>query len=256
VAILKEVRKLAQIQVLLLLVFLVAGCARLKQCAYEGFDRDRWQQRDRVIQSLEIRPGDRVADIGSGSGYFVFSLAKAVGPNGKVYAVDVDPAMNDLVAERAKKEGAANVEVILAKPDDPNLPSAGIDLIFSSNTYHHLDNRISYLASLRKYLRPNGRIAIIEFDRDGWLPSVWKHYTPSELIKREMEQAGYSLQQEFDFLDRQSFLIFEPNRPAKKDSQAGSSTRRASAPSATRLYLPAALRGRRSFAARLASETS
>jgi SAM-dependent methyltransferase len=128
--------------------------------------------------------------------------------------------MNDLVAERAKKERTANVEVILGKPDDPILPSAGVDLIFSSNTYHHIDNRISYLANVRKYLRPNGRIAVIEFDRRGWFQGMWKHYTPSEFIKREMEQAGYSLQQEFKFLDRQSFLIFAPNRPAEKRSQA------------------------------------
>jgi arsenite methyltransferase len=214
----KEVRKLIKIQ--LLLFFLIAGCARLKQCAYEGFNRDQWQQRDRVIESLQIRPGDRIADIGSGSGYFVFALAKAVGPEGKVYAVDVDPAMNALVAERAKKERTGNVEVILAKPDDPILPSAGVDVIFSSNTYHHIDNRISYFANVRKYLRPNGRIAIIEFDRRGWFQGMWKHYTPSEFIKREMEQAGYSLQQEFNFLDRQSFLIFAPNRPAEKRSQA------------------------------------
>jgi arsenite methyltransferase len=216
----KEVRKLIKIQ--LLLFFLIAGCARLKQCAYEGFNRDQWQQRDRVIQSLRIRPGDRVADIGSGGGYFVFALAKAVGPDGKVYAVDVDPTMNDLVAERAKKERTGNVEVVLAKPDDPILPLAGVDLIFTSNTYHHIDNRVGYLTNLRKYLRPNGRIAIVEFDRRGWFQGLWKHYTPSEFIKKEMEQAGYSLQQEFNFLDRQSFLIFAPNRPAEKLSQAGS----------------------------------
>ena len=100
---LQRATKLVKIQLLILL--LVAGCARLKQCAYEGFTRDQWQQRDRVIESLEIRPGDRVADIGSGGGYFVFALAKAVGPDGKVYAVDVDEEMNDLVAQQAKKGG-------------------------------------------------------------------------------------------------------------------------------------------------------
>ena len=74
--------------------------------------------------------------------------------------------------------------MILAKPNDPLLPSSGVDLIFTSNTYHHIDNRVSYLTNLRKYLRPNGRIAIIEFDRRGWL-DVWQHYTPSEFIKRD-----------------------------------------------------------------------
>src|SRR5262245_57634918 len=158
----------------LLIIFMLVGCARLKQCAYEGFARDQWQQRDRVIESLEIRPGDRVADIGSGGGYFVFALANAVGTNGRVYAVDIDQAMIDLVAQQAKKEGVGNIEVILAKPDDPLLPSSGVDLIFTSNTYHHIENRVNYLSSLRKYLRPNGRIAIIEFDRRGWLNGLWQ----------------------------------------------------------------------------------
>jgi arsenite methyltransferase len=211
---------IALIRIHLLILLLLAGCARLKQCAYEGFNREQWQQRDRVIQSLQIRPGDRIADLGSGSGYFVFALAKAVGPTGKVYAVDVDEEMNKLVAENARKEGVNNVEVILARPDDPRLPSAGVDLIFTSNTYHHIDKRVSYLANLRKYIRPDGRIAIIEFDRRGWLEGLWSHYTPSEFIKKEMEQAGYALQHEFDFLDRQSFLVFTPKDPVQKTSRA------------------------------------
>jgi arsenite methyltransferase len=206
------------IRVQLLILFLIAGCARLKQCAYEGLTRDQWQQRDRVIESLQVRPGDRIADVGSGGGYFTFSLAKAVGPDGKVYAVDVDDEMNNLIAQRAKKEGVGNVEVILAKPDDPLLPPSGVDLIFTSNTYHHIDNRVNYLTNLRRYLRPNGRIAIVEFDRRGWLDGLWQHYTPSEFIKREMEQAGYRLQSEFNFLDRQSFLIFVPKQPAQAPS--------------------------------------
>lgn len=195
----------------LAVLLLLAGCAQLKQCAYEGFNRDQWQQQDRVIQSLQIRPGERVADLGSGSGYFTLALARAVGPAGRVYGVDVDKEMNQIVAERADREGLNNVEMILAKPDDPLLPLAGVDLIFTSNTYHHIDDRVNYFANLRKYIRPNGRLAVIDFDRRGWLQGLWKHYTPSEFIKREIEQAGYKLQREFDFLDRQSFLIFERN---------------------------------------------
>jgi ubiquinone/menaquinone biosynthesis C-methylase UbiE len=198
----------------LLICLLLAGCARLKQCSYEGFNRDQWQQRDRVVQSLQIRPGERVADVGSGSGYFTFAFANAVGPEGKIYAVDVDEEMNNILAQRARKEGVGNIEVILAKPDDPSLPSTGIDLLFTSNTYHHIDNRVNYFANLRKYIRPNGRVAVIDFDRRGWFQRLWKHYTPSEFIKREMEQAGYKLQREFNFLDRQSFLVFESKPPA------------------------------------------
>jgi ubiquinone/menaquinone biosynthesis C-methylase UbiE len=157
---------------------------------------------------LNIRPGDQVADLGSGGGYFTFKFAEAVGPAGKVYAVDIDRDMVDLIAKRARQENASNVDAILARPDDPLLPQAGIDLIFSSNTYHHIENRVAYFSNLRKYVRPGGRVAIIDFDRRAWLEGLLRHYTPSEFLKREMEQAGYSLQQELEFLDRQSFLIF------------------------------------------------
>jgi len=193
---------------------LLSGCAQLKQCAYEGIHRDDWQQPQKVIAALEIQPGAVVADLGSGGGYFTFRLAEAVGPSGKVYAVDIDRDMVDLIARRTTEQGRSNIEVILAKPEDPLLPKASVDLIFTSNTYHHIENRVAYFANLRKYLRPDGQVAIIEFDRRAWLEGLLRHYTPSEFIKREMEQAGYSMLQEFDFLSRQSFLIFVPKLKA------------------------------------------
>jgi ubiquinone/menaquinone biosynthesis C-methylase UbiE len=199
-------------RLLLATCLLAAGCAQLKQCAYAGINRDEWQQPERVIAALNLQPGDVVADLGSGGGYFTFRLAEAVGPTGKVYAVDIDRDMVDLIARRATEEGRRNIEVILAKPEDPSLPKASLDLVFTSNTYHHIKNRVAYFANLRQYLRPDGRVAIVEFDRRGWLEGLLRHYTPSEFISREMEQAGYKLQHEFDFLDRQSFLIFVPNR--------------------------------------------
>jgi ubiquinone/menaquinone biosynthesis C-methylase UbiE len=192
-----------------LLALLLAGCAGLKQCAYEGVSREKWQQPERVIQSLEIRPGQTIADLGAGSGYFTFILAEATGPAGKVYAVDVDKDMTDLVARKAKERGARNLEVILAKPEDSLLPERSIDLVFTANTYHHIKDRVRYFSALRKALRPSGRVAIIDFDRRSWWAGLMKHYTPSEFIKREMEQAGYRFVREFDFLDRQSFLLFE-----------------------------------------------
>ncbi len=200
------------IYLLVLLCCFNAGCSRLKQWAYQGIDRDQWQQPDKVIATLQIPPGAEIADLGAGGGYFTFHLAKAVGPSGKVYAVDIDQGTNQLIAERAKKDGADNITTILAKSNDPLLPESAVDLIFTSNTYHHFDNRIVYFSNLRKYLKPAGRIAIIDFDRRAWLAGLLRHYTPAEFIKREMEQAGYTLQQELTFLDRQSFLIFSINR--------------------------------------------
>jgi len=187
---------------------LFAGCAGLKQCAYRGVNRDQWQQPEKVIAVLQIRPGDQIADLGAGGGYFTFKLANAVGPTGKVYAVDIDREMTNLIAQEAEKDAVKNVATIVAKDDDPMLPQSGVDLVFTSNTYHHIGNRVAYFTKLRKYLRPGGKIAIIDYDRRAWIEGLLRHYTPSEFIKREMEQAGYKLQQEFDFLERQSFLVF------------------------------------------------
>ncbi len=187
---------------------LLAGCTALKKFAYEGFGRDDWQQPEKVVQSLAIKPGDRIADLGSGGGYFTFRLSQAVGPTGRVYAVDVDKDMLEDLTERANKDGYRNIEKVLAKYDDPSLPESGVDLIFTSNVYHHIEARAKYFADAAKYLRPGGRIAIVDFNGKHWSATFVGHYSPVELIKKEMDEAGYRLEREFDFLDRQSFLVF------------------------------------------------
>jgi len=197
---------------LLIACCLLASCGKLKQWVYQGVGRDQWQQPEKVIATLKLRPGEQVADLGAGGGYFTFKLARAVGPAGKVYAVDIDHEMLDLLADRAQKDGVSNVETILANVDDPLLPKFGIDLIFTCDTYHHIDKRVSYFKKLRTYLKPGGRVAVIDFDRRAWIEGLLRHYTPGEFIKREMEQAGFALQAENEFLDRQSFMIFAPDK--------------------------------------------
>ena len=140
-----------------LLLLAVVGCATL---------RDRWQRPEQVIHALGIQAGDHIADLGSGSGYFTFHLADAVGSTGKVYAVDVDAELNEKVAKRAREDGYENITVILAEYHDPLLPEAGVDMIFVSNTYHHIEDRVNYFANAKKYLRGEGRIAIIRRRKD------------------------------------------------------------------------------------------
>jgi ubiquinone/menaquinone biosynthesis C-methylase UbiE len=198
----------------LLAVVLVSGCTSWKRFAYEGFNRDRWQHPDEVVRVLRIAPGATIADIGAGGGYFTFHLADATGPEGTVYAVDVDPGMISYLGERARDEGYDNVETILAEAADPGLPRGGIDLVFLSNTYHHINDRTGYFRRLAADLRPGGRVAIVEFQRKGWLQRLFAHATESEVIRSEMETAGYVVAEQFDFLERQSFLVFarDPQR--------------------------------------------
>jgi arsenite methyltransferase len=196
---------------LLLAVALLGACTSLKRFAYEGSSRDDWQQPERVIAALGIRPGDRVADLGAGSGYFTERLARAVGPAGKVYAVDVDEAMNEYLRERMTRAGIDNVEVILGRFEDPLLPDGGVDLVLVVDTYHHLDDRPAYFRNLHRDLAPGGRIAVIDFDSEkARFMRIVGHATAREELLREMAEAGYAVAEELDFIDRQSFVIFRP----------------------------------------------
>lgn len=190
-----------------LAVLLLCGCTALKRFAYEGFGRDGWQKPEEVVAALALRPGDHVADLGSGGGYFTFRLAQAVGPAGRVYAIDVDAGLLEDIAGRAREQGYGNVEAMLAKYDDPMLPESGVDLIFTSNVYHHLEDRVRYFSGAARYLRPGGRVAIVDF-RDAGLAGMIGHATPVELIRKEMGEAGYRLEREYELLERQSFLVF------------------------------------------------
>jgi arsenite methyltransferase len=190
-------------------LFICTGCGSLSRTFMNASWRDRWQQPEAVIQSLAIRPGDHVADLGAGGGYFTFRLADAVGPTGRVYAVDVDKSNLDYIARRAKEGGYTNVEAILAKYDDPLLPEGGVDLIFTCNTYHHLENRTDYFASAARYLRPDGRVVVIDLNGNSWFHWLFGHWTPKEVSRSEMAAAGYQLASEFDFLTRQNFQVFQ-----------------------------------------------
>ena len=197
----------------LAIIFLVGitTCTDIKRWAYEGFDRDEWQHPEEVIKALKIQAGDQVADLGAGSGYFTFRLADAVGPTGNVYAVDIDAEMNAYLAQRVQDKGYQNIEVVLARPNNPGLPDNSIDLIFTSNTYHHLKERVTYFTNLQQDLQPDGSIAIIDFTGEGWFQQLFGHYTPTETIQRELQEAGYTLEAELAFLPNQVFLIFAKN---------------------------------------------
>ena len=194
----------------LALSLLLSGCSRV---AYEQMNdpaRDTWQQPKAVIDALKIEPGAAVADLGAGGGYFTFPLAEAVGPQGRVYAVDIDEASRRFIEQEAERRGGmpGNVELVLATPTDPRLPPDGIDLIFTCNTYHHLSDRQRYFTSLQRALRRDGRIAIIDYKDEGWMAWLFGHATARETVQQELESAGYRRVQDFQFLPKQHFQIF------------------------------------------------
>ena len=178
----------------------------------KGFDdpaRDAWQMPDRVIDVLGLRPGQSVADIGAGTGYFTVRLARSPAAPA-VYAVDIEAKMVQYLRDRAAKEGLKNVTAVQASADRTNLPSP-VDVVLIVNTYHHIPNRVAYFRELRKSITPGGRLAIVDYKKDapGGVPDHFRF--PPEQITGELTKAGFSPLAQHDFLPRQLFLIFQPN---------------------------------------------
>jgi len=181
--------------------------ARAYMLTLESEARVEELQIERVIEVLGIGPDQRIADIGAGTGVFTRPFARAATGNGVVYAVDVNRELLKIIARNADRLGLANIRTVAAAEDDPLIPEP-VDLIFICDTLHHIQNRGSYLETLRRYLRPSGRLAIIDFD--GGFPhvSASMRYERSEL-ESWMQQAGYELLQSHQFIAGQVFVVYE-----------------------------------------------
>ncbi|HXW93587.1 MAG TPA: class I SAM-dependent methyltransferase [Terriglobales bacterium] len=149
---------------------------------------------DRVMQLLQINPGTTVADIGAGSGWFTVRAARRVGPNGSVFAVDINPEATKYIEQRSRRENLRNVEVILSEPDDPKLPLHAVDAVLLLKTYHEVAHPVTLLRNLRASLRPGARIGII--DRMG---NGENHGVNREVVIREAMDAGYVAEQQLDW---------------------------------------------------------
>jgi len=168
----------------------------------EDPSRDAWQKPHEVIMAMEIKQGEVIADIGSGSGYFTRLLAMHAA---KVYAVDIDAALLEIL----KKNVPANVEGVLAAPDDPKLAPASVDTVFICEVLHHIENRPAYLAKLAKVLRPGGRIVVIDFIKGKKSPGPPEEMKLAEdQVRQEFAAAGFGKVQKADFLPYQYFLTF------------------------------------------------
>ena len=170
---------------------------------------------DEILKALDLRAGQKVADIGSGGGYYTLRFAAAVGAAGEVFAVDTKQAYLDFIRKAAAERSINNVKYILIGKD--SLPDAYLDLIFFRNVYHHLEERVALMKAYKPKLKPGGRIAIIEYlpGKGGFFSyrRLFGHHVPKEKIIAELEQAGYQKITEYDFLAEQSFTIFQKNEP-------------------------------------------
>lgn len=173
--------------------------------------RDAYQKPHEVITALDLKPGEAIADIGAGSGYFSFRFAHHVGP-GRVYAVDISPEMILHMNRRIRDLAITNITTVLAQPDDPLLADGSLDRVFICDVWHHVENQKEYLAKVKKMLKPGGQLVMIDFQKRELPvgPPLEMKIAREDLV-RQLERAGFQLSKEHTFLPYQYFLVFRSN---------------------------------------------
>jgi SAM-dependent methyltransferase len=170
---------------------------------FERPDREIFARRAEIVKRVGLKPGQRVADIGAGTGFMSILFADAVGTSGQVYAVDLMPYFVEHIRERARSAGKGNVEAVLCREDDVNLPPGSIDVAFLSDVYHHFEYPRSSMRSIHRALVPDGEVVLVDFRRIEGKSSDWVlgHVRAGQAVfEREIEEVG------FEKIDEQAFL--------------------------------------------------
>ena len=171
--------------------------------------RQREEDCRMLLEALEVRPGQTICDMGSGNGFYTIELARRVGPEGLVYAVDIQPEMLRLLSRRAAAEGLANIRLILGTAIDPRLPAATIDIVLCVDVYHEFSHPVPMLDRIRESLAPGGRLVLAEFrGEDPAVPIKPLHKMTQAQVRAELEPVGFRLEREFDRLPWQHLLFF------------------------------------------------
>ena len=176
----------------------------------ERAERVDEEQPERVLDALGLQPGDVVADVGCGSGYYARRMARRVQPGGKVYCEDIQPEMLDIMRRRAEAEGVAGIEAVQGTPTDPRLPHGALDWIIIADVYHEMSHPEPMLAGIRRALSPSGQVALLEYrveDGSGdWIKA--DHAMSMRQVLLEWQAAGFELLALHDFLPSQHLFFF------------------------------------------------
>jgi SAM-dependent methyltransferase len=174
-------------------------------------EREAEEAPTKAVAALKLAPGQVVADIGAGSGYYTMLLSAAVGPRGRVYATDIQPEMLALIRTKIEQQPASNIELLLGTTTESRLPDAAIDLALMVDVYHELAQPQVFLRSLKRAIRPGGRLVLIEFRKeDRRVPIREEHKMTVREARLELEAEGYRFERVIDVLPWQHILVFRP----------------------------------------------
>ncbi len=176
--------------------------------------RQREEDCRTMLKALEVKPGQTVCDMGCGNGFYTLQLARLVGPQGLVYAVDIQPEMLQMLARNAAEAGLTNIRPVLGTPIDPRLPVAAIDMMLCVDVYHEFSHPEAMLAKIRESLAPNGQMVLVEFrGEDAEVPIKPLHKMTKQQVRTELEPAGFEMVREFDRLPWQHLLFLGVRQP-------------------------------------------
>ena len=186
-----------------------AGILVAQERAAQERSREQWQKVDDIFAAMGVRPGAAVADIGAGGGFFTSRLARAVGPNGRVFAVDIDDKALERLQKRLEEDGVRNVTIVKGTIDDPKLPERVLDAALIVNAYHEMEQHQAVMSALRRALKPDGRLVIVEPVRDSRRgrprsDQERDHEIDPEYVLQDARAAGFrivGLQDPFTFHD-------------------------------------------------------
>jgi ubiquinone/menaquinone biosynthesis C-methylase UbiE len=201
-------------------IVVMGGHSAIQRAAGDERDRDRWQQAEKVMDVIGVKPGMVIGEAGVGRGYFTFKLAKRVGDTGKVFANEI--SQNDLryIRDRCQRDGIDNIETILGEVEDPLFPRGKLDMVFMVYVLHHLDEPIAFLRNIVPSLKPDATVVLLERDPDKWPPGnkgnhrsydAGRHeFMPDHIVLERIEEAGYQLLKRDTFLERDNIYVIRP----------------------------------------------
>ena len=179
-------------------------------------ERDEEEHTDKLVTQLKIKPGDVVADIGAGTGYFSRRLATRTGADGTVLAVDIQPEMLDLLTNQMAQAGIRNVKPVLGTITDPKLPPASVDLALMVDVYHEFDHPWEMMQAITRSLKPGGRVVFVEFrGEDPAVPIKLLHKMTVAQVKKEMSELPLEWIETISVLPRQHIIVFRKSATTK-----------------------------------------
>jgi ubiquinone/menaquinone biosynthesis C-methylase UbiE len=176
-------------------------------------------QPELIMDTIGVKQGMVIGEVGAGEGYFTFHLSKRIGPEGKIYANDIKKSVLESIEQKCEEENISNILVVLGETEDPIFPVVDLDMIVMMIVYHDLEKPVIFFKNLKKYLKPGATVVVIDRDPDRW-GQGWDHFMTREAILGSVKKSAYELVRLETFLEKDNIYIFQPEDESKIEKKS------------------------------------